>query len=234
MPISPSLNRAVVDRYQDPRAAQPDTVLTDLAGAVEAAGQAAAEIEATAAVIAADKSKSAGENSIRIRAAATGTGTRGVARLDSALERARAEVARLIGATWSPRPPATAAEESRAAELRGVLRTMRPEDRAKAIADRLNADDDRFLSAVLNADALTTSMSTSELDALRARWRRQRFPTEVDRIARLQKAAEASQRAGLAFVEVVTRHTDSQAAKLADHAAARAAEAIAAAASHQA
>ncbi|ESY03905.1 hypothetical protein X753_21770 [Mesorhizobium sp. LNJC399B00] len=238
MALSPSLNRAVIDRYQmkDPRAGtvQPDPALDDLAGALDSAGNAAVEIEATAAAITADKTRTAQDNAVRVRAAATTIAQRGVARLDSALERTQAEIGRLTASTWAPAQPRNATEESRAAELRGVLRQMDDKSRAAAIAGRLAAGDDQFLSAVLHADPLLLGMSDVSHASVRDRWRRQKFPVELGRIERLTKAVEAARRAGLAFVEVATRHTQSPPAKLADAAAARAAEAIAAAASHQA
>lgn len=234
MPISPSLDRAVIDRYQikDPRAGtvQPDPALDDLAGAVESAEQAAREIDAMAATISADRTRTAQDNAVRVRAAATSIGQRSVARLDSALERTQAEIGRLTASTWAPAQPRNATEESRAAELRGVLRQMDDKSRAAAIAGRLAAGDDQFLSAVLHADPLLLGMSDVSHASVRDRWRRQKFPVELGRIERLGKAVDAGRRSGLAFVAHVEAHANSQPARLAEIAAKAAADAVAIAA----
>ncbi|WP_256750311.1 hypothetical protein [Mesorhizobium sp. Mes31] len=229
--LSPSLDPANVERYRkkDPRAGtvEPDPELDGLAAALGAAQSAATEIEQLARTITADKTRTAQDNAVRVRTVATTIGQRGVARLDSALERTRAEVARLTASTWAPAQPRNAIEEARASELRAVLRQMDDKSRATAIGGRLAAGDEAFLSAVLNADSLLTGLSATELESVRHRWRRQKYPVEIDRITRLQKAAEASQRAGLAFVGIVTTHTESPTARLADAAAQRATEAVA-------
>ncbi|MES0024965.1 MULTISPECIES: hypothetical protein [unclassified Mesorhizobium] len=235
MALSPSLDPANVARYRkkDPRAdtVQPDPELDSLAAALGAAQTAAAEIDTLAATVAADRSKPPAENAIRLRAAATSIGQRGVARLDLALARTQGELDRLTTGTWAPPAPKTAIEEARASELRTVLRSLAPKDRTTAIGERLAAGDDVFLAAILaGIDPLMTGMTTTEIDAVRHRWRQQKFPTELDRIDRLAKAAAAARRAGLAFVAHVEAHANSQPARLAEIAAKAAADAVAIAA----
>jgi hypothetical protein len=81
-----------------------------------------------------------------------------------------------------------------AQEMRGLLRSMTPAERNKAISEAIAADDNAVLSAVLHEHPLATGLTPLEHAALRLRWQKSRYPQQIERRDRLVKASDDLER----------------------------------------
>ena len=96
------------------------------------------------------------------------------------------------------------------------LAAMPHEDRGKVIAAAIKDDDDLMVGAILRAPPMLSGMSQVEQNYRRALWRQRRYPNEVDREQRLEKAVAALDRGGaamLAFIRTMTASPEAEAAE---------------------
>ena len=89
------------------------------------------------------------------------------------------------------------------AELRQRICAMRDEERSKLIGAALKSGDQTVLAAVLRGHHALVGMSEAQHTVYREQWRQSQFPQETDRIARLKKAIDATDRAGQCLVGMV-------------------------------
>ena len=88
---------------------------------------------------------------------------------------------------------------------------MTPAERNKAISDAIAADDNAVLSAVMHGHALASGLGPLEHNALRLRWRKGRYPQQVERRERLVKASDDLERIVNMFVAGTDGLTDGKA-----------------------
>jgi hypothetical protein len=124
-------------------------------------------------------------------------------RIDSAVTIANTERNVLLAKLSSPAKPKDIAAAMLASEIRACLARLSPAERTKAIGEALKLEDDSVISAVLNAPSVVSGVSKSEADLLRVSYAQQRFPGDVDRTERLDKALEDLLRGGRAMITLV-------------------------------
>jgi hypothetical protein len=129
-------------------------------------------------------------------------------KIDAARATALAELERLRAATVPPRPRDTAGLLL-AGEVRARLAGMSREARRDLLNAALLRADDVVVGAALGGPAMLSGMDDpGELEDLRERWRLARFPAEVDRIARLERAVADVERGGSQLVRFGTMLAD--------------------------
>ncbi len=132
-------------------------------------------------------------------------------RIDSAVSRAKAERDAILEKITAPPKPKDNADVIIAQDTRaGLLRLSSSKARAAALSDAMKSGDDVTVAAVLNAPSVASGLSKAELEMLRATWQRRRFPLEVDRAARLDRAMDDLTNAGSALINVINSLTDSE------------------------
>lgn len=131
-------------------------------------------------------------------------------RIDSAVTLAKAERDAILEKIAAPPEPKTFSKDTVAQGTRDGLLRLSPKARAKALSEAVEAGDDVTVGAVLNAPNVASGISRSEHDMLRATWQRRRFPFEVDRAARLDRAMDDLTNAGSAMINFVSSLTNSE------------------------
>jgi hypothetical protein len=124
--------------------------------------------------------------------------------LDAALVAGRRVVAE--AAALAPEAPRDAKDVLLAGEIRQKLASMSPAERGRMIEN-----DDRVASAAFNAPPMLSGLGEAEQEALRDRWRRKRYPAQVARAERLQRAMPDVEQAGEVLLSCFGSLTDSRA-----------------------
>ncbi|RWN59726.1 hypothetical protein [Mesorhizobium sp.] len=145
---------------------------------------------------------------IRVRSKA-GSGT--LRQMDAALAAAKQEVQRLEALTRAPPRPTDAAGAMLASEIRARLASLKDGQRRAALSAALADGDDAVLGAVLNGPPMLSGLGSSEeMEMLRERWRRERHGADVDRIERIGRAVEDTNRAGTLVISFTSRLSSSE------------------------
>lgn len=85
-----------------------------------------------------------------------------------------------------------------AQELRGLARSMTPDDRRKLITDSIEAGDTQVLSALLAAHPLTTGLTKVEVEVFSRKYREKAQPLLANRLAIMKKTQQLlNDRSGL-------------------------------------
>ena len=163
----------------------------------------AEKIAALAEAIGNDKTITPEAGALKLRQAALKLSEKSAAKLDEARARAARDVETLTRSTAAPPPPADALAMQLEAELRQRICGMRDEERSKLIGAALKSGDQTVLAAVLRGHHALVGMSEAQHAVYREQWRQAQFPQETDRIARLKKAIDATDRAGQCLVGMV-------------------------------
>jgi len=116
--------------------------------------------------------------------------------IDNALASCRREIETLETKTSSPPRPTDASGYFLASEVRQRLAAMDEVSREAALSQVLSDDDDAALGAILSASPMLTGITKARQQVLRSAWQKQRFASELERISRLKKALEDTERAG--------------------------------------
>ena len=209
-----ALHEAAIEQYR--RKDVSDAELDVLHAAMAQARQDIERFCAFAEAVTADKTSTPAANALKLRQAALRAGERAGDRLDQARVHAEKGIEQIRKATWSPPPPKDDAAARLEVEIRQRLAAMPHEDRGKVIAAAIKDDDDLMVGAILRAPSMLTGMSQVEQDYRRAMWRQRRYPNEVDREQRLEKAVAALDRGGtamLAFIKAMTASPEAEAAE---------------------
>lgn len=191
-----------------------DATIESLAQSVRSAREAAEALAAYHRTLAADRSRSADQRAIELRAKAVKTAEVQARKIDAVRSRAMAEIERITREIHSPPPP----DAATAGEVRSVLRSMRPEQAREAVMDAVRRGDDLTLGAVLAAGipGYLAGIGDALIAGVRDTWQRQRFPAEHDRLGRLRKAAEAQERAARSFLGMVRGMVGGEAERIAE------------------
>lgn len=123
--------------------------------------------------------------------------------IDKARERMLAELSRIRQDTAAPKPPPTATEEAIETEITARLAGMSGQKRNELIANAIESDDDRTLSAILRAPPGLVGRTDGQIERHREMWRRKRFPLQVERERRIGRALEALEIGGAGLVRWV-------------------------------
>ncbi|QDM33520.1 hypothetical protein FNL55_20895 [Tardiphaga sp. vice352] len=117
-----------------------------------------------------------------------------------------------VAASYEGPPKAKNIDEATVfSDTRAVLARMSPRERRKAVDAAIDSGEDSVIAAVLNAPSLTSGFSKLEIDAIRVKWQRERFPKEVDRVARLDRAIDDLLRGGQSMVGFCASFTNAKA-----------------------
>lgn len=200
------INEALIDKHRLRDASGefvPDAALDALHGAIAEARTTAEKLAALADTIGNDKTITKEAGALKLRQAALKICEASAAKLDAAQARATREVEALLKSTAAPPPPQDALELQLEAELRQRLCAMRDDERSKLIGAALKSNDQRVLAAVLRGHPVLVGMGEAQHTAYREQWRQSQFPQETNRIARLKKALDATERAGRCLVGLV-------------------------------
>ncbi len=225
--LSPSVHEAMIARYllKD----DDDTVLQSLHDAVKAAREAALKARDVTSVVLGNEMETPAARHKKSRSAGFELLHAASTRLDAALRAAHAEVVAITTKVKGPPPPKDQANLSRQMFMRDELRKMPAERRSEIIADALKTGDDFLVSAVLDGRPWETGLTQTELDLCRHNWAARRYPADLDRLERIQKAVADSQRAGELTLHFVDGLTDPALIAEAEAKNKRAADALAAA-----
>lgn len=230
--VSPSIHEAAVLHYVPKptgmEKAEVDPELAGLASALKAAREEALVLTNLDAAVRADTTLPPAAAALALRNAATKSGERIAARLDAALERAKATIASIEKATFAPEAPREAAGLQLEAEIRAAIKAMGDKDKTAAISKAIATNDMSIVGAILRGPGLLTGLGDAELASVRHRYQQANFPKEMAKRERLEKALAAARTGGLAFVELVTSAADNKMASMADAATQRRVAAMAA------
>jgi hypothetical protein len=219
--ISPSIDERIVEQHQ-PRsvggqAADPDPLVTALAGAVRVARDSAQSVVDLAKAAYQDASIPRAAAALQVRDSAIQRGTNVGKKFDSAISSVQQTIADIDKATAAPPAPREAADIALASEIRSSLKSMSREERKKAISAAFESDNMAVISAILNGPAFLTGMTDSDVELIhRAKYRKTKFPDQMARRERLAKALAAANTAGGAFVKLVKQASDTEFANKAD------------------
>lgn len=210
-----ALHEATIEHYRRKDAA-PDAELEALGAAMAQARQDIERFAVLAEAISTDRTHTVESNALRLRQAAVRAGERAAVCLDGARVRAEKAVEQIRTATYAPPAPKDDAAARLEVEIRQRLAAMPHQDRGKVIAAAIKDDDDLMVGAILRAPPMLCGMSQVEHNYRRALWRQRRYPNEVDREQRLEKAVAALDRGGaamLAFIKTMTASPEAEAAE---------------------
>ena len=207
MKLPLDINEGLIDKHRlrDRASGEfiPDAALEVLHGAMVETRRTAEKIAALADAIGNDKTITKEAGALKLRQAALKLSEKVAAKLDEAHARAAREVEALTRSTASPPPPKDALELQLEAELRQRLCAMRDDERSKLIGTSLKSGDQTVMAAVLRGHHALVGLGEAQHAAYREQWRQSQFPQETDRIARLKKALDATDRAGRCLVGMV-------------------------------
>lgn len=225
--LSPSVHELMIKRYI--RDGEDDPALTALFEGVKLAREMANKSAETASAVIANKLETEAARHKRARAATFALIERATSALDVAVKAAEQEIAVIKTRLKGPAPTKDIVTETRQRELRERLSVL-PADRRKAIiAEAVNTDDDLLVGAVLNARGWLSGLADSEVELVRHNWGAKRYPGDVDRLDRLQKAVTDSMRAGQLAINFVDTLTDANLIASAEASEKQAKDALAAA-----
>lgn len=205
-----------------------DDVLESMVTAMATARGHADQLTALSRALDADSSRSPEGRALELRQSALRVGERGAKALDTARARAAAKIKQIQAETAAPPPPKDAPVALLEGEIRARLASMTHDQRAEVVATAFEDGDDLVLGALLRGPAMLTGMTHAAREMHREHWRRERFPAESDRIARLEKALWVLDMGGEDFLGFVKRLSDAPAALRAEQAAEATAQALAA------
>ncbi|RWQ83455.1 MAG: hypothetical protein EOS85_11555 [Mesorhizobium sp.] len=205
-----------------------DGTLEAMASAIDAAAAAAAKAGAIRDALHADITLPAEAKQRAIRDQARKAAAAGVAAIDRAHGQCLGEIDRIAGVIFAPPPVRDSRELFQEQSILQALRSMKATDRMKAINAALTENDDTVLSAVLNSNRLLSGLTAAEINMIRERFARERYPDAAVRLQRLQKAREALTRGSKVLEGFVEGLYDAALANAADASVARTAKAIAA------
>lgn len=217
---SPTLNELVIDRHRGRDKATgaiiPDPVLDAIGNSLKSARQTGEQIGAAVAALAQDATMTEAARGVRIKSAALSLAEKATRALDEARSRTLAELEKLDKAMAVQAP-------KDGVEIRAALARLTPREREKAMADPLLA------AAALASHPLLSGMSNAEHTMATTRYRREKFPAELDRHGRLSRALADLDRAGNVVVHHTKQLAENPTVLIAEANARRAAEAEAAA-----
>ena len=216
-----SLNEQTISRHHardQSGAIVADPVLDALSDAMKAARTLAEQIASSVPSIMADATNTPAANAVRAKATALTLAERATKHLDAARARVQQELKKIDGSMTIEAP-------QRDAEIRAALSRLTPSERDQALTDDVLA-----AAAAAAAHPLLSGLTPPQHAVLTSRLRRERYPVEVDRKARLEKAMTDLDRGGVALVEFVKGVSGTvPAASIAEASANRSKEAVQAA-----
>lgn len=203
MKVPLSVNEATITTFheRDPRTGHvvADESIDALAASVGSARAAAEALVAFRTTTLADTTRTADARRLAIRKQALRLAESQGPRLDAARQRVQGDLAAIEREIHAP----PAIDAGLAAEIRAALRGMAKGDREKLIGEAIAANDEELLAALLRGRGFMVGVSESRLTAWRDAWQRAHRAQAYARRQRLQKAMEAQDRAGRAFLGMV-------------------------------
>ncbi|MEQ1953405.1 hypothetical protein [Mesorhizobium sp. CN2-181] len=216
--LSPSISEETVEHFaeRDRQTGQiADPIVVALAGAVKAAREEGTALVNFEKAAYADRTLTPEASVLHVAQQALKTGERVAKQVDSALQRAKAEVASVERRIAAPPAPKDLAGLHVAGEIRAALARMPEKERDDAIANAFVTQNLSVIAAVLNGPAFLSGIGEAKLGLIRARYQREQFPADVKRIETLGKAISAAERAGSLFFAFIKEAADSPSAQLA-------------------
>lgn len=225
--LSPSVHEAMIKRHMV--SDDDDPILTALFEGVKLAREMASKAAQTTDAVLANKLETEAARHKKARAATFTLLERATTALDEAVTAAQKEIATIKTRLCGPPPAKDLITETRQRELRERM-SMLPEERRKAIIiHAINSDDDLLVGAILNAKSWLSGLSDSEVLLCRHNWATKRYPADVERLDRLEKAMGDTHRAGQQAISFIDSLTDANLIAGAEASEKKASDALAAA-----
>lgn len=197
---SPSINEALIDRYhpKDPQTRETiyDPIVSRMSVAVGSARLAAERAGKVANAIFANEFQTVAARHRQVKEKTHRMTQPVLAEMDAALASCKREIDMLEEKTSAPSRPQDASGYFLASEVRQRLAGMTDEEREKAIAQALADGDEPALGAILIGSPMLSGITKARHEMLRSAWQKQKYGPEIERLDRLRKALEDTQRAG--------------------------------------
>lgn len=206
-----------------------DPLIASLAGAVKLAREQADSLIHLETTVLADKTQTLEAGLLQVANSALRMSERVGVSLDTARGAVQSEIAKITQRTSAPPPPKDTLTAQLEGEVRARLTAMSDEERVDAVNAAIHEGNDVVVGAVLRAPAFLSGMSTARLEVARQKYRERHYAADMQRVAALKLALEATERSGKSFVALVTAASTAPAAQLAASNKARREEAYAAA-----
>jgi hypothetical protein len=120
--------------------------------------------------------------------------------VDRAGQNLTTEINRIRTKIEKPAADGTIASVNLAHEIRLALRGMTAADRRKEVTKAISQGDDSVIAAVTGAPGMLSGLSQPEIDGFLTMWRAKKFPSELARLARLEKVEAATHLGGTLLV----------------------------------
>ncbi|MEQ1951359.1 hypothetical protein [Mesorhizobium sp. CN2-181] len=193
-----------------------DPAVAGLAAAVKIAREEAAAPINVEKFTLSDTTLTADAALLSVAQAALASGTRVATRLDAARGRAKAEIESINKRTsCPPAPTGPVFGLQHEIEIRTALAGMPERVRESTINDAFKTKDLSIIGAVLRAPAFLSGVGKARLELIRAQYQREFHPGDAERVDVLNKALEATERAGVLFMKMVREASESPVIQLA-------------------
>lgn len=184
----------------------PDAVLASLSAAMKAATEAMKQLADLEEAISNDKTITPAAAKLKLKQAAMKLGERAAKAIDAARAKAAEEIAAVNASMLPPLPPAGSIERELEAEARRLLFGADEKERSRILAKAVEAGDAITVGAIARARKTPwmVGMAEQEVAVRLDRYQAVAHPAERDRVQRLTKAIEATERGGKSVVAAVT------------------------------
>lgn len=210
--LSPSIHELTIARHMK----GDDPILQSLHDGVKLARELAAKASTVTDAVMANPMRTEAMRHREARNAAFSLIERATTALDQALKAATDEI-KIIRVRISGPPPAKDERtETKQRELRERL-SMLPEERRRTIINEaIKNDDDLLVGAVLHMPDWVSGLGATDLAMYRHNWATRRYPADLDRLDRIEKAVIDAKRVGELTISFVDRLTDAKLIKEAE------------------
>ncbi len=205
--VSPSIHEMVIARHMK---GDDDQVLSALHDGVKTAREMCLKAGVVTEKVLANTMKTEPMRHKEARDASFALVERATTALDTAMKQAQTEIQTLKARISAPPPTKDMVSEARQRELRERL-TALPEDKRRQILDAAAAEgDDQLIGSVLSVPPWLSGISKTDLDMIRHHWAKTRYPADLERLDRLERAVADAQRAGVLSISFVDHLTDAK------------------------
>ena len=224
--ISPSIHESAITRHMKD---DTDNVLNALHDGVKLAREMCTKAASTTEAVMANRLETEAQRHRKAREAGFALLERATKSLDAAMTAAQSEIKTINERVSGPPQSKDVIVEQRQRELRERLAQLPKERQTAILFEAVANGDDNLVAAVLHVPNWMLALSKPELDLVRLRWAQRKYPQDLDRLERIEKAVTDAQRAGQLSIAFVDSLTDAAMIAEAEKGAKKSADALAAA-----
>lgn len=206
--LSPAVHEATIARHfakHDPD----DPILKGLHAAVASARVIAGRAQTMTDAVLHNALKTESARHKEARAAGFELLERATRELDAALKATTAEIDTLRRKTHGPVRPRDPVQLLRADLMRARLANMPEAERNKILATSVKNGRDDVIGAVLDCEPWEVGIGEADQNMVRSNWATRNHASDLDRLARLEKALTDAERAGSATIDFISNLTNS-------------------------